>query len=118
MPPVIQGELVRHHNQPFYAQKGAPKYFWAGCLTPGLVILAIALLALHGLQSAAGLLAVRGYLLVIFAFLILQFVLGGGMFWRQRSSLAKGLLIGSISLFLLTILSIIGLFSLVQNFVK
>jgi hypothetical protein len=112
---TISGELVRHQNHPFYSST-SPKYFWFGCLGPALFILVIIMLAAVGARSSAGLTILRGYLLFILGFLIVQFLLGAGIYWKQRSSLAKGLVLGSITLFVLIVLVLIGVFTLFQSF--
>ena len=111
----VSGELVRHHDQPFLQSK-APKFFWAGCLGPLVFIVIVIFLAYEGAKSEAGILAIRGYIVFILVYLIFQFLLGGGLFMKGRSSFAKGLMIGSVTIFLLLILGMIGLFTVLHNF--
>jgi hypothetical protein len=118
MPSALSGELTRHHNQPFYQRPNAPKYFWLGCLVPVGFALLVLLLAAQGATSTAGVTAIRSYLLFLLGYLMLQVLLGGGLFLRSKSSLSKGLLLGGATIFLLVILTLIGIFSTVSHFTQ
>lgn len=116
MPTSIQGELVRHHNQPFYKQTSRPKFFWMGCTGPLVLLALIGFFAIKGATTSAGVGVIRGFLLFVIVFLVVQFLFGGGLFMKSRSSLGRGLLVGSGVIFLLLILGLIGLFSVLSNF--
>jgi hypothetical protein len=118
MPTALSGDLTRHHQQPFYSQPNTPKYFWVGCLGPLAFVALLAVLAMTGLQTNQGLQAIRGYILFLIAYLVLQLVFGGGLFARNRSSFAKGLLIGGATIFLLLILALIGFASVISSFIQ
>lgn len=111
MPTPIQGELVRHHNQPFYSQKSQPKFFWLGCTTPLLILIVAGFFVVQGAMTSAGIGLIRTFLLVVFAYLVIQFIFGGGLFIKSRSSLGKGLLVGAGVIFVVLLLGLIGLFS-------
>lgn len=116
MPEIIQGELTRHQNQPFYAQKQQPKFFWGGCLAPVVVIGIIGYFIFRGLASAGGLEILRGFILIVLLFTFAQLIFGGTIFAKTRSSLGKGLLLGACMLLLLLVLALIGAASALSSF--
>lgn len=118
MPTIVQGELTRHHNQPFYAQPKTPKFFWMGCLIPVLFMGLFGALIIRGATTEAGTDAIRGFLLIVIAVIIVQVILGGGLFWKKRSSLALGLLLGGGVMFLLLILALIAVASIIGSFIQ
>lgn len=117
MPEVLEGQLTRHQNQPFYAQKQRPQLFWGGCLVPILVITIIGFFIIQGLTSAANSGALRVFVLAVLLFSFGQLIFGGTIFARTRSSLGKGLLLGAGLLLLLLIIAIIGVASALTSFI-
>lgn len=117
MPEVLQGELSRHHDKPFYAQQKQPKLFWGGCLVPVLIIATIGFFVIKGLSTSSGLELVRGFILVVILFTFAQLIFGGTIFAKTRSSLGKGLLLGAAMLMLIMILALLGLASALSNFI-
>jgi len=117
MPTLVQGELVRHHNKPFYAQQKAPKFFWAGCTGPLLLLVIIGFFVLKGATTATGLEVIRGFVLFSIVFLAVQLLFGGGLFIKSKSSLGRGLLVGAGVILLVLILGVIGLFSMISQFI-
>ena len=113
MPTPVSGELVRHHNQPFYAQRSAPKLFWSGCLGPILIIAIVGYLVIQGATTSAGESIIRGFILALFAYLIIQLILGGGLFVKSRSSLGRGLLVGALVILIVLVVALIGLASII-----
>lgn len=118
MPTPVQGELVRHHNKPFYAQQSAPKLFWAGCLTPIFIIGVIGFLVFQGASTTAGEGLIRGFILFVIGYMILQLLFGGGLFIKNKSSLARGLLLGGASILILLLVALIGAASLIGQFLQ
>ena len=114
----LEGELTRHQNQPFYAQQSRPKFFWAGCLGPLIVIVIVGGLVVKGALSSAGLELIRIVVLSVLALSIVQFLGGGGLFLRQRSSLGKGLMIGAVIMILSVVFIFIALASLIGSALK
>jgi hypothetical protein len=117
MSEIVQGELSRHHNKPFYAQQQRPKLFWGGCLIPVALIALFGFFVVKGLTSSGGLEIVRGFILVVILFTFAQLIFGGTIFARTRSSLGKGLLLGACMLLLLLVLALVGLASALSNFI-
>lgn len=118
MPEILQGELTRHHNQPFYAQQEQPKFFWGGCLVPVVIISLIGFFIVKGLTTTGGLGAVRIFVLSVILFAFVQLIFGGTVFAKTRSSLGKGLLLGGGLLLLLLILALIGFASALNGFIN
>ncbi len=118
MPTPVQGELVRHHNQPFYAQQKAPRFFWAGCLTPIFIIGIIGFLVFQGASTTTGESLIRGFILFAIGYMVLQLLFGGGLFIKNKSSLARGLLFGGVGLLVLLLVALIGAASIIGQFIQ
>ena len=118
MPTPVQGELVRHHNKPFYAQQSAPKFFWAGCLIPIFIIGVIGFLIIQGASTTAGEGLIRGFILFVIGYMVLQLLFGGGLFIKNKSSLARGLLFGGAGLLILLLVALIGAASIIGQFIQ
>jgi hypothetical protein len=118
MPTPVQGELIRHHNKPFYAQQSSPRYFWTGCLGPLAVLLFIGFFIIQGATTAAGIGVIRNVALFAIIFLVVQLIFGGGLFVKNKSSLGRGLLAGAGVVLLLLILGMIGLVSTLGSFLQ
>jgi hypothetical protein len=118
MPEVLQGELSRHQNQPFYAQKQQPRFFWGGCLIPIAIVAIIGFFILRGISAVSGLEVARGFILIVLLLTFGQLIFGGTIFAKTRSSLGKGLLLGACMLLLLLILALIGAASIISGFIN
>ena len=118
MPIPLQGELVRHHNKPFYAQQSAPKFFWTGCLVPIFILGIVGFLVIQGALTASGEGLLRGFILFVIGYMILQLLFGGGLFIKNKSSLAKGLLFGGAGLLIILLIALIGAASLLGQFLQ
>lgn len=118
MPTSVQGELVRHHNKPFYAQQSAPKFFWVGCLAPIFIMGTIGFLVIQGASTSAGEGLIRGFILFVIGYIVLQLLFGGGLFIKNKSSLARGLLFGGASILILLIIALIGAASIIGQFLQ
>jgi hypothetical protein len=112
----IEGELTRHHDQPFYAQKQAPKFFWGGCLIPIALVATAGYFILKGVAAVNGLEVARLFILVVILLAFGQLIFGGTIFAKTRSSLGKGLLLGACMLLLLLLLALIGAASALSGF--
>lgn len=116
MSEIIQGEISRHHNKPFYAQQQRPKFFWGGCLMPLAIVALVGYFIVRGISAVGGFESLRGFVLIVLLFAFAQLIFGGTIFARTRSSLGKGLLLGSIMIILLLISALVGLASALSSF--
>jgi hypothetical protein len=118
MPEVLQGELSRHQDQPFYAQKQRPRFFWGGCLIPIAIVALIGFFIFQGVSAISGLEVLRGFILIVMLLAFGQLIFGGTIFAKTRSSLGKGLLLGAFMLILLLMLALIGAASVLSSFIN
>lgn len=72
-------------------------------------------LLIQGLQTDFGLSLIRGFIIFVVIFLLLQLTVGGGLFRKSPSGWRMTLLTNLSAIMLLLMLSIVGLVSLLQK---
>lgn len=114
---VLEGELVRHQNKSaraFYVS-GSHKLIWSGCLAPVLIIGLFIYLLIQGAQTDFGIDLIRGFIIFIVVFLLLQLTIGGGLLKKNPAGWRMTIFTNLGVILLLLMLVVAGLFSLISR---
>lgn len=115
----LEGEIVRHQQKSgrkLY-RSGQHKLMWSGCLAPILVIGMFLYLLIQGIRTDFGIDLIRGFIIFIVVFLLLQLTIGGGLLRKSPSGWRMTIITNLGIILLLFMLALVGLINLIANLV-